>query len=105
MLLATMLYANENNGNLPDNLDQLKTHTGGQLPPNPRGQTDKPDFVYIKPAAMMKDLANPASIVVLHENLEDLEPQAARISVGFADGHVETMPRERLGQLLEAQKK
>ncbi|MGI6302355.1 MAG: hypothetical protein ACOX52_15070 [Verrucomicrobiota bacterium] len=88
--LAIHMFAADNDGRLPDSLDELKPYLGGQFETiltNPiTGQ--RPGYNYKKPASSLDEIQNPSQTVILWEATASgtPDPNGAR---GYADGHVE----------------
>jgi prepilin-type processing-associated H-X9-DG protein len=109
ILMGTIMFANENKGAMPDSFAQLgKYGIKGPVLVNPRGGKATPDYIYIKPADKVTGVKNPADVVMLYENPDDLAPGTEGINVGYADGHVEMHPvkdfNERIKPKLPAAK-
>jgi hypothetical protein len=88
---SVLLYSNENNGKYPDKLEDLKSQfdfgspTFDDVTKNPRS-TDKPGYIYVKPAAKLADVRNPSETPVFFESLNGKKNPDGLI--GYADGHV-----------------
>jgi prepilin-type processing-associated H-X9-DG protein len=100
ILMANMMYANENKGALPA---KVPDDVSKYLFAGPGGDAQKmiftnpangrfPGYVYLKPADTLQAVKNPSTTVMLYEAY-DAWPQGG-IGVGFADGHVETVADE-----------
>ena len=77
-------YANDNDGRLPDDLDDLVE--SGALKVNPATGGD-PRFIYVRPAGRLAEIADPARTPILYESLDGRRNPDG--NVGYADGHVE----------------
>jgi len=98
--LAVITYANDNQGKLPDNLDQAKQYYGDskvlKSPLKPKGFAG-PSYIYINGHSMKAE--SPARQIVIYENPEYCQDT---INAVFLDGHVERMQRDRFLETLEA---
>jgi len=98
--LAVVMYADDHDGKLPDNLDQAKKYYGDskvlRSPLKPKDFAG-PSYIYV-PGHSMKD-DSPARQIVAYENTEYCQDD---ITTLFLDGHVERMQKERFLQTLEA---
>ena len=86
--LALQMYAQQNGGELPETLDELRTLMPeiDQLLTNPRTK-ETPGFIYRKPAQRLTQLASPAQTPILWEAKGgQIDPAGA---VLYADGHIE----------------
>ncbi|HEX8913613.1 MAG TPA: hypothetical protein VF796_14740, partial [Humisphaera sp.] len=98
VLVAILIHASTYNGRLPDRLpDDVVEMLGGKesaarVWANPNRPGQSPPFVYLKPAVKMPELKNAAETVILYEAFAAWP--ADGISVGYADGHVETVKSE-----------
>lgn len=98
--LAVILYADDHDGKLPDDLESAQPYYGSdQLLESPRkpGDFEGPSYIYVPDHSMKTD--RPDQQVVIHENPEFCED---RINVVFLDGHVEAMTPEAFQQRLKA---
>jgi prepilin-type processing-associated H-X9-DG protein len=89
ILVALLMYTHDNDGQLPDSLDDLKRYLGEQgerLLKDPRRPEGKNHYVYVKPAETIDQVARPGEQVILYE---PYEPWSGGVNVGFADGHIE----------------
>ena len=84
LLQAIIRYANDNDGRLPDDLDDLVE--SGALKVNPATGGD-PRFIYVRPAGRLAEIADPARTPILYESLDGRRNPDG--NVGYADGHVE----------------
>ena len=98
------MYAQENQGKMPANLQDIKSYIGGEdalesprKPPNFPG----PSYIYVEALAgkKMSELKFPEQVVMVYEN-PDISGN--EINVGFLDGHCEKMPPPAFRQALEA---
>lgn len=103
ILQAAIVHASNNKNAWPDDLQTLKKNqtVTDQLLANPRVPGKAVGWVYLKPTAEQLKKPDPTSILVLYEDNPDLDP----VIGGFLDGHLETMTRERLNQLLKGREK
>lgn len=98
--LALIMYADEHQGNLPENIEQAKDYYRNskilQSPLKPK-DFDGPSYIYITGHSLKK--GSPAQEIVVYEN-----PEYCRDMVNalFLDGHVEKMQRDRFLKTLEA---
>ncbi len=97
IVVGMTIYANENQGKLPDSIDAIikAGFLGDKTNPayttlfvNPRLPGRTPGYIYIKVADTMPAVKDPSRTVVLYEAFDDWKDG---IDVGFADGHVEFM--------------
>lgn len=100
MLIACVMYANENKGQWPATLEvalgqqQMPVE---QLMTNPARPNAKPGYIYVQPAEAKH--VNGQMLVVY----EAFDKWPGQVNVGFADGHVEAIRDEqRFQQLLKA---
>jgi prepilin-type processing-associated H-X9-DG protein len=98
--LAVLMYADDHDGKLPDNLDQAKQYYGNskilESPLKPKGFAG-PSYIYVKGHSMKADSL--ASQIVAYENPEYCQDT---INTLFLDGHVQRMQRYRFLEMLEA---
>jgi hypothetical protein len=98
--LAVVMYADDHDGKLPDNLDQVKKYYGDskvlRSPLKPKDFAG-PSYIYVSGHSMKAD--SPARQIVAYENTEYCQDD---ITTLFLDGHVERMQKERFLQTLEA---
>ena len=104
LLQGCLLYANDNKGKYPPNLQELEKAMVAYMPEpaqvkqiltNPSRPEQKPAYVYIAPA---KGHGAPADMVVIYEAHKEF---GDGINVGFADGHVEFVAqKQRFDQML-----
>ena len=104
LLQGCLLYANDNKGKYPANLQELEKSMLAYMPEpaqikqiltNPARPEQKPAYVYIAPAQGFK--AGP-DVVVIYESHKDF---GDGVNVGFADGHVEFVAqKQRFDQIL-----
>lgn len=94
IVMACMLYANDNKNQWPDTLEQVIPRYGGHnLLINPRRPDEKIGYVYHKPDPK----ALTGTTVVVHEKTEGFN----KVVVGFADGHTEVFTVEELEKALK----
>ena len=94
ILVACHMYANDREGQWPDNLQTLvgtRYVARPEVIRNPRSPGGEGSYVYVKPQEPMSRLPNPGAVVIVHEALEGT---GGKVAVGFADGHVELLPAE-----------
>lgn len=100
LALSVVMYADDHDGEFPDDLDQAKPYYGGtqvlQSPRKPKSFTG-PSYIYV-PGHSTSDPSASKS-VVLYENPAFCEDT---IVVAFLDGHVEAMKPDAFRQALEA---
>ena len=102
ILLVCHMWANENNGQWPDDLrpdDLAKALKKYELPATVMDNPLKPGtgYTYVKPPAKVE---NPSALIVLH----DAQPVDGMRTVGFMDGHVERLMEATFQEQLKAQK-
>jgi prepilin-type processing-associated H-X9-DG protein len=101
LLLACMIYANDNKDMLPESLDQtvqLK-QVPAQMLLNPNDDKHR-RYVYQRPAVPTTKISHPDKYPLIWEEVDDAN---APRNVGFADGHVESVQnRAALDALLKA---
>jgi hypothetical protein len=87
--LAIGMYAEQNKGNLPESLHQLRTVMPAmdQMLFNQR-TGENPGFIYERPAERFSQIANPARTPMLWESRGGRKDEAG--AVLYADGHIET---------------
>jgi prepilin-type processing-associated H-X9-DG protein len=87
ILIACLVYANDNKDALPESLDQLVRgrSLAAQLLTNPRDEKHR-RYVYRRGEGQLSKMASPATTPLVWEEADD--PAAPR-NVGYADGHVE----------------
>jgi prepilin-type processing-associated H-X9-DG protein len=98
ILVGTMMFANENKGNMPNRLpDDVRKYLevdpdrAKQIWTNPvTGR--HPGYIYVRPAEKVSQIKNSTEVVTLYEAYDQWP--AGGIGVGFADGHVETVADE-----------
>jgi prepilin-type processing-associated H-X9-DG protein len=98
LVLASVIYADENNGKFAENFDQLDKYINNKKvldSPLKPANFSGPSYIYVS-GHTMKD-KNPASIILIYENPEYC---ADKINTAFLDGHVESLTRnDFLGKL------
>jgi len=98
--LAVIMYADDNQGKLPDNFEQAKQYYGDskvlESPLKPKGFAG-PSYIYVNGHSMKAE--SPARQIVIYENPEYCQ---GTINALFLDGHVEKMQRDRFRETLEA---
>jgi prepilin-type processing-associated H-X9-DG protein len=101
ILLACIVYANDNKDMLPESLDQtvqLK-QVPAQLLINP-GDDKNRRYVYQRPSVPLAKIPQPDKYPLIWEEVDDAN---APRNVGFLDGHVESVPnRAALDAFLKA---
>jgi hypothetical protein len=97
LLMGVILYATQNEGRFPANLDEIvKTLDPEDAGALLRVANTEEKFIYLKPtAATMVELKDSGSTILLLQPVGD-KPATARIIAGFADGHVELLSVEEL---------
>ena len=98
--LALMMYADDQQGKLPERIEQAREYYGDSKildSPLKPGGFDGPSYIYVKGHSLSAESA--ARQIVVYENPEYLRD---KITVLFLDGHVERMTRDRFIELLEA---
>ncbi len=103
LALAVIMYADEHDGKLPDELEQAKSYFGGtsisrllESPRKPKGFAG-PSYIYVPGYA--RNSESPFKCIILYENPEFCDDV---VNVAFLDGHVEAMKPEAFRQALEA---
>ncbi len=94
LVLAIIMYANDNKGAFPAELTDLKKYLGdndgtviARILTNPQTPDQKPGYIYIKPnVATIKEIRSSHERLIIYENYSKWP---GKINVGFADGHVE----------------
>ena len=105
LVTAVHVYAGDHQGQLPPRFEALARYVGGpeglaRLLVNPRRPGVKVGFVYVRPAALLKDIARTDRTVMVYEAYDQW---GDGICVGFVDGHVEFVADEaRFKKLLAA---
>jgi prepilin-type processing-associated H-X9-DG protein len=99
--LAIINYAQRNQGNLPDKLEQLEKAIPPQVLIDPRGGAAQPDYIYHKPAETINQVKTPGETILVYENPDDVTTDSI-INMAFADGHIDAVPRERAIQMIKA---
>ena len=98
--LATIMYADDHDGKLPENFEQMwdyyKNSKILESPQRPAG-FDGPSYIYVKGHSL--DVKSPHRQIVIYENPEYLRDNIPAL---FLDGHVERMQRHRFVEALEA---
>jgi len=98
--LAVIMYADEHDGKLPDNIEQAKEFYNDskilESPLKPKGFAG-PSYIYVSGHSMKAE--SPARQIVIYENPEYCKDT---INALFLDGHVEKMPRDRFIETLKA---
>ena len=114
--LGMMMYANEHGDRLPPHLVDIVKFLGDarllmgpddrQTPPSDFASLSRADqmswidrhspFVYALPGVLLKEIRSPQTTVLVYERSDD-----SPAGVAFADGHVESVSIERLGELLQ----
>ena len=93
LALTIFRYAEEHDGALPNNLQaDLAKYIGDEAAvraalTNPRYPDRFPGFVYVKPAAKLSEVRDPATTIILYEAY-DVWP-ASGLTAVYADGHGE----------------
>jgi prepilin-type processing-associated H-X9-DG protein len=98
--LVLMMYADENEGKLPERIEQAHDYYNDSKildSPLKPGGFDGPSYIYVKGHSLGADSA--ARQVIAYENPQYLRDE---INVLFLDGHVERMSRHRFVEALEA---
>jgi prepilin-type processing-associated H-X9-DG protein len=98
--LVLMMYADENEGKLPERIEQARNYYNDSKildSPLKPGGFDGPSYIYVKGNSL--GVKSPAQQIVVYENPEYLQD---KITVLFLDGHVERMTRDRFIESLEA---
>jgi len=99
--LSVIMYADDHDGKLPDNLEQAKQYYGNpkvlESPLKPKGFAG-PSYIYVNNGQSMK-IKSPARQIVIYENPKYCKDT---INAVFLDGHVERMKRDRFRESLEA---
>ena len=70
---------------------------------NPRSPGGEGLFVYVKPKETLNKIQSTTTTVMIHEPLQGNE--SPQIAVGFADGHVEYLPRAEAEKQVNALRK
>jgi prepilin-type processing-associated H-X9-DG protein len=119
--VATIMYANENKGNLPPDLGATLQYTNSPmlyLAPDHQQQMRMPanakpadlakwvnehsDYVYIgKRLGKLSKIARPAETIIAHEKLETTS--SGLVNILYADGHVELVPLPSAKERVEKQ--
>ena len=89
LLLALMMYANDNKGAMPEQLQQLDKYLGRsmqQMMTNPQRPEKSPGYIYLK-----QPLKGSTEKVMLYEAYDNWP---GGINVGYPDGHVEWIDNE-----------
>jgi len=98
--LAVIMYADDHDGKLPENFEQMKEYYGNskvlESPLKPKN-FDGPSYIYVSGHSMKAK--SPARQIVIYENPEYCKDT---INAVFLDGHVERMQRGRFRETLEA---
>jgi prepilin-type processing-associated H-X9-DG protein len=98
--LAVIMYADEHDGKLPDNLEQAKQYYGdSKVLDSPLKPKDFDGLSYIYVSGHSMKAESPARQIVIYENPEYCQDT---INALFLDGHVERMQRNRFRETLEA---
>jgi hypothetical protein len=98
--LAVIMYADDHDGKLPDNLEQAKQYyRDSKILESPLKPKDfaGPSYIYVSGQSMNEK--SPATQIVAYENPEYCKDTIITL---FLDGHVEKMPRERFLEALKA---
>jgi len=99
--LSVIMYADDHDGKLPDNLEQAKQYYGNpkvlESPLKPKGFAG-PSYIYVNNGQSMK-IKSPSRQIVIYENPKYCKDT---INAVFLDGHVERMKRDRFRESLEA---
>lgn len=97
---AVIMYADDNDGNFPENFDQIKDYIGDSKtlvsPLKPRG-FNGPSYIYVQ-GHSNRNGTSPAKDIIIYENPAICKD---KINVAFLDGHVEMMRKERFLKALE----
>jgi prepilin-type processing-associated H-X9-DG protein len=97
--VALIMYADENDGRLPDSIEQTQKYFGDSKildsPQKPK-EFDGPSYIYVKGHSTKVKAAYRS--VIAYENPEYLRD---KITVLFLDGHVETMTRDSFLEVME----
>ena len=102
IVLGCVLYANDNEGELPESFEALGPYVDESFLLNPRQPNRKPGYVYIRPAEPYHKLQNIEELILVYEAYDEW---GDGINVGFADGHVEFIKdEERFKEFLAASK-
>ncbi len=104
---AMHLYAAQNDGQWPNNLEQMLSQAlklpkdqWTDLLTNPSRPDMKPAYVYLKPGLAVKLIDNPGRLIFLYEAYSHWGPG---IHVGFLDGHTTFITSETEFKALLAQ--
>jgi prepilin-type processing-associated H-X9-DG protein len=92
LLQGLLMYANDNNGAYPADLDTVikkYMENNTEVAVNPAATGDDDGYVYIKPP---EGSSAPADRLVIYESFDDFPEEG--INVGFGDGHVEFVTSE-----------
>jgi len=100
LTLATIMYADDNDGNFPENFDQIKEYAGDskvlESPMKPK-DFNGPSYIYVQ-GHSNKAGTSPAKDIIIYENPAYCNE---RINVAFLDGHIEQMQRDRFLEILK----
>ncbi len=100
LVLATIMYADDNDGSFPENFEQIKKYTNSskvfESPVKPKNFND-PSYIYVQ-GHSTKTGTSPANGIIIYENPEYCDD---KVNVAFLDGHVESMQRDRFLKTLE----
>ena len=96
--MACMVYANDHQDQLPESLESLVTEgfITRKMLQSPVSPDDPAPYVLIRRTRPLEDASNPPGDVLAYEIVRD----DGKANVLFLDGHVETVPLERLAMLL-----
>ena len=97
--LAVIMYADEHDGKLPENIEQAKQYYQDskvlESPLKPKN-FDGPSYIYVNGHSMKAE--SPARQIIIYENPGYCQ---GTINALFLDGHVERMQRNRFLETLE----
>ncbi len=100
LVLATIIYADDNDGIFPENLEQIKKYTNSskvfESPVKPK-DFNGPSYIYVQ-GHSTKTGTSPANGIIIYENPEYCDD---KVNVAFLDGHVESMQRDRFLKTLK----
>jgi len=98
--LASIMYADDNDGILPQNFEQMNKYIGNtkvlESPQKPKGFSG-PSYIYVG-GRSVKDSKSPARDILAYENTEYCNDIVTTL---FLDGHVEKVQKTRFQSLLK----
>ena len=100
LTLATIMYADDNDGSFPENFDQIKEYIGNskvlESPMKPK-DFNGPSYIYVQ-GHSKKAGTSPEKDVIIYENPAYCND---RINIAFLDGHIEQMQRDKFLEILK----